>query len=140
MLEASGDHLWLVDLGGSGHSGWRRTADLRGPDPKGRKSKRFTPHRIIKLLEPWKTDTTRGAGYLAAAFDGEGSLSKVKPRLSFSQKGNAMLHRTLNELSLRGFQWSRYQARMGGVHRINVLGGVRETLRFLGSIVPIGSS
>ena len=134
-LEASGDHLWLVSLGQGGHTGWRRTSELRGVDPRGRKSPRYTPHRIIKLLEPWEYDATRGAGYLAAAFDGEGSLSKVKPRLSFAQRNNAMLSRVIHELAGRGYRWSIHDSG-GSALKLNVLGGVRETMRFLGSIRP----
>lgn len=87
-MVASDNHLWLTSS--DGQKKWRKTKDLVGVGKGG------APSRIFKPFEPWREDRSWEAGYLAAAFDGEGHLSQ-KPRgggssmvMGFSQRLNAM--------------------------------------------------
>jgi hypothetical protein len=61
---ASAEHLWLVN--NNGMIKWMESARLYVTTGKRLGSK------VIKLLDVWDTDTSYAAGYLAAAFDGEG--------------------------------------------------------------------
>jgi len=99
--------------------------------------------KVLKPFQPWTTDYSWGAGYLAAAFDGEGSLTQTvrderqnRCMLTFTQRDNAMLAEVLRQLNERNFRFSVNRSRPDGVLYINVLGGVSEVFRFVGSIRP----
>lgn len=99
--------------------------------------------KLVKLFEPWEEDRSWGAGYLAAAFDGEGCLTQTArpPRgdrlmLVFTQLDNAMLAAVQAELRERRFAYSMSPPRPDAVRHLHVTGGVSEVLRFLGAIRP----
>jgi len=94
------------------------------------------------LFEIWDEDNSKGAGYLAAAFDGEGSFAQA-PRqnsdgiymnLSFSQKENEMSAKVDAELEERGFRF--YKNKQTDCQRYNLNGGRPGMLKFLGQIRP----
>jgi hypothetical protein len=140
----SAEHLWLVDLGRSGLK-WLRTDSLRSKHPTSF-SKRFAPHRLQRLLDVWPTSQSRSAGYLSAAFDGEGTLSQVKKsdnnghgaRLTFSQRDNEMAKEVRSALIEFGFKWSENHGNgsNGDVLAFGLTGRRHEFLRFLGQIRP----
>ncbi len=100
---------------------------------------------VVKLVEPWDTDRSWGAGFLSAAFDGEGHLT-MRPRhsnqngtavvLGFAQRENAMAAVVESELSARRFEYGRSQSESDGCINYTVKGGRSEILRFLGTIRP----
>jgi len=137
VVIASEDHRWLKRNCGTYE--WATTKDLRARDVWG------SDHssKVVKAFDPWEEDRSWGAGYLAAAFDGEGSLTQTsrpgrqnRIMLTFVQKDNAMLADVESELRQRGFTFSVNPQREDGVRYINVTGGTKEILRFVGSIRP----
>lgn len=91
----SSNHLWLTsrEYQGMGSAEWKTTEALK-----------VNKSRIVKLFEPWEGTgefDSYDAGYLAAAFDGEGSLGTMafdqggkeyySLGLQFTQNPNEML-------------------------------------------------
>jgi hypothetical protein len=101
--------------------------------------------KILRLTEVWEEDCSRGGGYLAAAFDGEGWLTQtedeergrgfgVAVRLGFAQRSNAMLAEVERFLKERGFD---YLLRYGSDNCYRILFRSRaEIMRMLGSVRP----
>lgn len=101
--------------------------------------------KVLRLTEVWEEECSRGAGYLAAAFDGEGWLTQtedkergrgfgVAVRLGFAQRSNAMLEEVEKLLKERKFDYS-LRCGSDNCNRI-VLRSRAEIMRFLGSIRP----
>jgi len=84
ILYATPEHRWLVKKSPSSHAiEWVYTKDLVSPNDR-------TPKVMPIWSETWKADTSYEAGYLAAAFDGEGCLDKTTG-ICFVQSENEML-------------------------------------------------
>jgi hypothetical protein len=142
-LIASADHRWLCN---SVHTNcWRVTKDLiaRGDYCDGRSS------HIIKPLKVWEEDKSYEAGYLAAAFDGEGHISQTpnncngaRINLGFSQRENGMSNAVEEILKRKNFVFNRqegkeHESRFGAnTYRYYISGGKCEVLRFLGQMRP----
>ena len=101
--------------------------------------------KILRLTEVWEEDCSRGGGYLAAAFDGEGWLTQtedeergrgfgVAVRLGFAQRSNAMLEEVERFLKERGFNYSLQYAN-DNCYRI-IMRTRAEIMRLLGSVRP----
>lgn len=127
------DHQWLVLTAGS-RTVWKRTDELADTD---------TLHRIASV---WWMPGTRSyeTGYLAAAFDGEGSLNIVDGRLrniTFAQRDNAMLAEVKRCLDVLGFRYQTYSyegyGTNGDVIALHLRGGRDECMRFLGTVRPL---
>lgn len=99
-IDAVPNHKWLVCVNKS--LVWRSTGDLYAIQES--KNRRFS-HRLTlrRALPTTKPETTYDAGFLSAAFDGEGCLSKDTKhaglKLNFVQKKNPMLNRVRSLLS-----------------------------------------
>lgn len=137
-LISSEDHLWLTY--GENQARWMYTKDLVGVHHRADR-----PSRIIDCIDTWDEDTSWGAGYLAAAFDGEGHVSaKLRDgqwgymRVGFAQRDNAMLETVRRELLKRNFlaPTSSVNGTHKDVHNLLVHGGRAEQMKFLGSIRP----
>lgn len=134
-LVCSAEHGWLVHR--CNVHAWQITEKIQAADiyPK-RHSK------IVKLVDVWEEDNSRGAGYLAAAFDGEGHISqKSIPNcasngfaIGFAQRDNAMSETVEEELRGRDFPFTGNDN--GIVTNYTLNGGRPEKLRFLGQIRP----
>ena len=137
QVRASADHLWLACGPGGGVASWYRT-DALVSRPGGTRA-------VLKSVEPWEEDTSWEAGYLAAAFDGEGHLlHSVKGggsghgggqnlALVFSQRDNELYTEVVRCLKHLGYTFRedhRPDIRQVVISRRN------EVLRFLGSIRP----
>lgn len=122
IITACADHMWLCCTAKASTLKWVKTKDL-------------TPaHRISYLCAPWDTEMTYEAGYLAGIFDGEGSVSEGSgPRISFAQNPGTTLNRVKRLLDERQVSYGEY----GNECKHLVLGGVTNTLRFLGTIRPV---
>lgn len=132
-VRCSAEHRWLIH----NHQGtyWVTTENLRcGPNLKS---------KIVKPLDVWNTLETYEAGYLAAAFDGEGSLTQLdlknKPagvadtRILFAQKENQMWSEVKRILDLYSFHYCLMNRRDIKSLSINRRA---ELLRFMGTIRP----
>lgn len=90
-LVSSVEHRWLTYA--EHENRWRQTDQMMTSAHRDGR-----PTRIVKLVDVWKEDKSWEAGYLAAAFDGEGHILQVERsecdgvqfRIGFSQKENAM--------------------------------------------------
>jgi len=116
---------------------WRKTEQLVTPHHRPDR-----PSKIAKLLDVWKEDNSWDAGYLAAAFDGEGCCPQnYRPnthnksiRLQFTQKDNGMLGQVDESLRRLGFDF--IVSKNKNIITYNIKGGRPEILRFLGQIRP----
>lgn len=150
---ASEDHLWLSATSGGGRTynqGWIRTDQMRVRGPGGSYGT-----KIRKALPVWDEDRSRNAGYLAAAFDGEGWIDSGKVarsdgctsglrsihKVGFAQRDNAMWKHVTQSLKERGFEyhcWDRpggYKPDGESVLHLT-LSRRGQVMRFLGSIRP----
>jgi hypothetical protein len=147
-VRCSAGHRWLVgpsaetrgDLSRGGAAQWVETRHLKlGP---------LQASNVVKPLDAWGTDYSREAGYLAAAFNGEGNLEQKlgQQRVSFAQVDNVMLTETERYLKELGFEYQHGIQPRGGnscadgstrqdIHRLTV-GRRTQFLRLLGSIRP----
>lgn len=127
-VTCSAEHRWLVSTAG-GRTEWKMTKDLVYTD------------RIFKPFDVWGSQSGWDAGYLSAAFDGEGHLA-LDPDgqlvgITFAQKPNSMLTKVRTALAFHGFDFREYayEANRGVVH-LNIAGGRAQLARFLGEIRP----
>lgn len=124
QIVCSADHQWLVQTPGS-RKQWKSTEDLK-PE-----------YELMRVLDTWEEDNSHGAGYLAAAFDGEGSFGinqRGTMRLSFVQNDNEMIDAVETDLQIRGYEYGKYK-RKNNCNNLSIL-KKRDILRFLGSVRP----
>lgn len=132
VLRATGEHRWLVRLknGRDGGIVWERTDKLQ---------ERLDHHRrrhpiiLPKFAEIHELSQTYEGGFLSAAFDGEGCISKNtnnQYRLSFVQKPNGMHDMVSDLLHLEGFDFA-YAQHQSGCIETYLKGGKHEVLKFL---------
>ncbi len=121
---ASDRHRWLGMKHAKGElKGWWETRDLRRGS------------RIRDLGQPWQSDESRDAGYLAGVYDGEGSFIGGGFRIAFSQRPGAVMDFVRVLLRQRGFNISAERSPASGVHTFEIR-GLYDCLRFLGQIGP----
>ena len=138
-LRATGEHRWLgYGAGGTSRTGlqWIRTDTL---------ATRRVPYELAQYFTPWgvvKDDYA--VGYLAAAFDGEGSLDSytrvggaATARLSFTQNPNAMLKQVETLLTAGGFTYGKSGNKDNNCIQLRLTGGAQESLRLLGQYRPV---
>lgn len=138
-MTASSNHKWLVDLVND-HT-WRTTEQLRD---LGSATSSRSASRLTKVLEPWDELHSRDAGYLAAAFDGEGHLNQQQHshcethsfRLSYAQRQNEMSRAVTEALGKYGFEYAIGTPKTSDCLSYNLKGGRPELLRFLGQVRP----
>ena len=126
-VECSAEHRWLVTTAGR-RTQWKATRDLTATDS------------IFKVADVWEADRSYEAGFLSAAFDGEGCLIRRPDGritgLSFAQKSNAMLEQTRRFLEESGFSWWSADRDDDECQVTGLGGGQASTLRFLGQMRP----
>lgn len=130
---ASDDHLWVAKQDRSGYD-WFRTDALRPGD------------QIQFLSKPWERATSYDAGRLRGFVEGEGYVSTwsnngfTKTRLGWSQLPGRLLDEINAIARDLGFSVSERRVTSGinssDVALVELDGGWRETLRFLGMIRP----
>jgi hypothetical protein len=142
-LVCSSDHKWLCSSVNQNH--WITTDSLI---PKGQYKDGRSSH-ICKPLDIWEEDKTYEAGYLAAAFDGEGHISQTpnnfngsRINLGFAQRVNGMSESVEMYLGSKKFDYSKTIEIGNGLSKTNdtykyhIKCGKKEVLRFLGQIRP----
>ena len=126
-VTSSDGHLWLVSTVGR-RTLWKTTADLTTTD------------RIFKVCDVWDTEASYEAGYLSAAFDGEGHIARRPDGqitgMSFTQKDNPMREQVTSFLGRLRYQHWVTKPRDNGVSNVGLSGGRAAVMRFLGSIRP----
>lgn len=125
-LIATPEHKWIV--GGAHGSAWVPTGHLI---PGKTKLKRY--------LRPWKYDDSCEGGYIAAAFDGEGSISLDGKVITFKQNENDMLLSVISILNSRAILYadSRFINQCENrAASLRLLGGRSAVLNFLGTFRP----
>ncbi len=99
-----------------------------------------TGWRVHKIFDPWTTDESREAGYLAGHLDGEGHIGRNQNQQNFrvctSQMPGEVMARVEAGLSERGFTYSTKEHPDSGVTNLRVNGGLAEQFRLLGEIRP----
>ena len=139
-LCATADHLWLA-CGPAGtryaKADWYRTDALV--------SRQGSARAVVKPTEVWSEDTSWEAGYLAAAFDGEGHFihgvrgngaghgGGQQVGVVFSQRDNEMYAEVVRCLKVLGFT---FREQITPDVRQVIIARRHEVLRFLGSIRP----
>lgn len=138
VLIASVGHQWL-SVGGETHTRqWTKTDKLQAQETYPERAS-----RIVKVMETWDEDRSWDAGYLAAAFDGEGHLSQTKRTncsstgmvLGFAQRENGMNTEFRAALGRLGVKHSS-GFHKDGCHKYNIKGGRSEIMRVLGTVRP----
>lgn len=144
VVTCSEDHQWLTTKGKTRN--WTKTSQLMIPVGRRPGSK------VIRLLDTWGEDTSLEAGYLSAAWDGEGCLiqkradgskwtKKLKRgyvnRTTFVQTRNEMLQKVEESLRMKGFSFfSRWRkTKHKDICHIESTNRA-DMLRFLGQIRP----
>jgi hypothetical protein len=125
-LVCSTNHQWLVSES-ERNNVWKQTRHLK----KG--------HRLIKAVDTWESDRSWGGGYLAAAYDGEGSFgytNRGTPKLTFTQNNNVFLEAIRLELEKRRYAFGSYSCADGRKTLQLVLNRKHDVLRLLGSCRP----
>lgn len=145
---ATPEHKFLAHgQKGQGACKWITAQEMLAWSKSSRKNK--GTWRVDRFLTPWKEDLSYEAGYLAAAFDGEGCLARSKPRgvdgelfcyqLSYNQTDNAMLREARRCLQVLGFDWyesvSKHETNKTK-YALYITGGFDEIARFLGTVRP----
>lgn len=137
---ASSNHMWLARrIGGSGGTraysfDWHATENLK-------------PGTHIRFLsEPWEHDTSYEAGRVRGFVEGEGCITVqsnqgyAKPRAAYSQRPGKLLDEINEIVVARGFDIASRLVRSGInsslVAQVDITGGWREVLRFLGVFRP----
>lgn len=129
VLVCSEDHQWLTERDGG--RVWVESKDILGK-------------KIVRYLHPWETDRTWEAGYLAAAFDGEGHLSyrgnhgyaPTLAQIGVAQKQNPMLDVILDVLNARGYDVGHKTQATGDTCDRLYITRRQEIMRLLGTIRP----
>ena len=141
---ASSEHKWLVNYSpnkaGGGHV-WVETQKLYSDLYGGRPNARIP--KLLKVMDMWEPSMLREAGYLAAAFDGEGTFRLYRGEgrshtcdISFAQKDNPMAQCVREALDVFEFSWGEDERQIDDVRRIRIRGLLSDRLRFLGQIRP----
>lgn len=122
MFKVTSEHRWLARTSPDGFSKWVTTAHLYG---------KYVP----RFFDPWRSEETRDAGWLAGIFDGEGWLGKRKMNLAAAQNPGLVLEHIKRALSSRGFGFTLAVV-SGKCIRVHVTGSNRDRARLLGAIRP----
>jgi ATP-dependent DNA helicase DinG len=133
-ITASSEHKWLTRRGMGVK--WMTTKALcvRAGAREG--------SNIIRLFDTWETDTSYEAGYLAAAWDGEGYLTQTESahlangvinKLGFAQRDNEMRGQVQQYLSALGF---KYTENIRTDITAVMISTRPEMARFLGQVRP----
>jgi hypothetical protein len=118
------DHHWLVSRRANHGLEWLRTHELRLGDA------------FVKVAPEWSAPQSLSDGWLSGILDGEGSVRSKYLETSISQKPGLVADRIRDELTARNFTWWEGAHPVSHVTQFKVDGGVKETMRLLGSIRP----
>lgn len=124
-VECSTDHMWVVSQPGT-YRRWTSSADLVPGD------------RIVSVGEPWETQHSYEAGWIAGFLDGEGHIGNGL--LRFTQKAGPVMDQARAFLDKFGITYGiNTEVRPDGSHieRGHVTDGHLHSLRALGMFRPV---
>ena len=129
-LFSTGEHKWLVFSEGE-ESFWVRTDEIQKTLNHSHRKRELYLSKYFDINFPIESFK---AGYLSAAFDGEGCLHHKKGevfQLTFAQKPNGMMEKVKDYLREYNFSFFENIAKPSGVHNIVITGTRQEIFRFL---------
>ena len=133
VLRATGEHKWLMyPSSNAGPAVWRTTEDLQHMIQKGE-------WRLARYLSPWESKRDYEEGFLAGAFDADGSITAGDSLTArFTQYDNPLLSAVEQALSVKDFSTRKNESEgtTEKQYQVSVLGRLREQLRFLGTVRP----
>lgn len=137
-ITCSEDHQWLCryrqKCGQTGILRWIKTKDLLYNYNNFREN---GSTEIIKLANVLSPEKDYSAGFISAAFDSEGSLNRIKPRICFSQKDNALLKTVKTYLDEKNIIYNTHFYKENDVCHLDVQGGMKNgVLDFLQKFRP----
>ena len=135
-LVCSEEHAWLMRTAISGRESVMRWIPTNKLLHLLSYHTRKQPLALARLLATHEPDRTYEAGFLSAAFDSEGSICIRKPKLTFSQRPNALLLAVENALRLKAFDLRRYEYACRATAQTAFNGGYDELFRFLMQFRP----
>lgn len=133
-LEATGNHRWIAAVSGKTEFDWVSTEDIVRRIEAG-----LVPTSLICLMPVQEPEDSYRAGFLSAAFDGEGyfgGLTNGGVRIAFSQRENAMMASVRSMLDDAGFAHSSRPASSPNVTDLRLVGGTPALLRFMQATRP----
>ena len=146
VLTATTDHPWFIPT----YTGYE-SGNLKSNGYKYVKSEDLKEGMAFeRILDYWDSGDDYQSGYLAAFFDGEGTLTQTQrsKKNSYSDKGNFVISGTqkdnqclstvCNYLEYKGYKFNtyKYDPSNRDVTNVTVRGGMYDNLRFLGEIRP----
>jgi hypothetical protein len=124
-LTCTADHRWLCGTTYGNVTRWVRADDVK------------PGWTLRRYLRPWTDDESRDGGWLAAIFDGEGSLSIIPKKraitLTVHQNEGLVADRIRRRLASRAPHSEGLQKRC---IRFQIVGGLATQLSLIGSIRP----
>ena len=144
IITATLDHPWLVRFSEK-HRHWtyKTTEELMNSK---------TQRVLTKVLPVWEKDESYHAGYLASFLDGEGCINQCKRTdvyngvqrdgygfsITFSQMDDSIISKLKESLNYFKFKYSikHYDKNNDNIKCIRILGGMAESIRFLGVTNP----
>lgn len=137
VVYATGEHKWLCYPYNEKRNGytWIRTDELR-----------VERTHIPVIFDVWTTDTTNDGGYIAGAFDADGTLYQTGTHTAvhFCQVQNCVIDKVKRIIKNRGFNFHVNSCTSEGKREFNyewislyIKGGIPEQLRFLGMFRPV---
>ena len=135
LLYSTPDHPWLANVGNG--LKWIEAKDLVHVNHL--KPSETVHYSLPKLFDPWATDQTYDAGYIAGVYDGEGSLDRKRCVL-FAQTDNEALYNVERILSKYKFNYHKGIKPLGTLgkkkcYSLNIY-SFTEVCRFLGTFKP----
>jgi len=146
-LIATPDHRVLGVRDSSNGKRWLRIDQLQYNGAAGKRSS-----CISFVFQPWDAPTSYSLGWLAGFFDGEGHVAKsrrarttssrphlIAPGVGFAQNEGPTCDRAIGLVNTAGFTLNRQSKglyRKTVCWRLHIKGGLREHLRFLGTVRP----
>ena len=119
-ITVSTDHQFLARQH-KHQGGWTAASDLR------------IGTQLAFLSKPWAVDGSQDGGYLAGFLDGEGHVGGH--RVGWAQNRGVVFDKICRLLNERDFDYHVNQ--QGKLGKVDIGGGLSETLRILGSIRPV---
>jgi hypothetical protein len=134
-VRSSAEHPWLVATKASRNQTWLPAASIAAAVRDGRT--RYMHH----FIEPWTFNAERDAGWLAGMSDGEGSLAVVERQgtqlAAVSQRRGRVLDECERLIARYGYEASVSRNGHRDVFSVQLRGGWRSVLRYLGSVRPL---
>ncbi|AZF98151.1 terminase [Mycobacterium phage Bonray] len=144
-IVSTGAHTWLSRKPAAKGRGKNRGSGALTPILRWWRTDELRPGDEIKTMgvDPWETDESREAGYLAGFMDGEGHLSGQTgcstgvSSLGYAQNHGAVADTVEKLIRDRGYDLASYPHQAGKLGHYRIAGGFPEVLRFLGTIRPV---